>query len=85
MDVEKPGGYSPTRVQTRPLPHHPFIKGGAAMKRTVPLAVRFSSPKHEIHGRREERGGSMRIASIVFALLCAVTLPLPGFSQEEKL
>ena len=27
----------------------------------------------------------MRIASIVFALLCAVTLPLPGFSQEEKL
>jgi len=27
----------------------------------------------------------MKIASIVFALLCAVALPLPGFSQEEKL
>src|SRR5437867_174272 len=85
VDVEKPGGYSPTRVEPRPLPHHPFIKGGATMKRTVPLAVRFSSPKHEIHGCREERGGSMRIASIVFVLLCAVTLPMPGFSQEEKL
>jgi len=38
VDVDKPGGYSPTRIETRPVPHS-FITGGAAMKRTAPLAV----------------------------------------------
>ena len=38
VDVDKPGGYSPTRAETRPVPHS-FITGGAAMKRTAPLAV----------------------------------------------
>ena len=38
VDVDKPGGYSPTTVETRPVPHS-FITGGAAMKRTAPLDV----------------------------------------------